>query len=267
MGIVIEVPPNVFTDGLATTPTAPLTAESLTRAASLPGRAQPGFVGGTAIINGETSAAGFKALDLFVEASETVMIGRVTANTSSTTGIYPCTIDVEYVPLVFSEDDRMPFGDAINGSGFNVDPCSVAVGNIVAGEGYYGANSADGPGDRKFHIFAFESDDAALLNEFSEITKISRASCRTGRSIEVRGSSTYILPGTANVFDANILIGEPPKWLGSAALVVDALTSTSIYRIRNNIGSCPQNIYVETWDDMGNVISTTFPELTPVDIK
>jgi hypothetical protein len=267
MGVVVNVPAKIF-PAAATTPTENLTQAALLDETSLDGRWEKGFIGGTAIINGTSSVAdGFVAQDFFVEASETVLIGTVTSvdlNPLIVRGANLCDIYVEGVLMVFSDDLRMPFDKSINGSGFAVKPCTVVAGNSVAGEGYYGA--ADGA----FHIFIFESDDAALA-ETGGITTITRASCRTGRSIEVRGSSTYILAGgTANVFDAKIPPSGVPTKLGSAALAVDALTATSIYRARETIGGdCPQNIYVETWDSNGVFISSSLDSAgqTPVDIR
>ena len=270
MGITVHVPSSVFAVDVltgtssATSPTnKALSAADLIDATPLPGRFPlKGFEGGTAIINGMSSlTGGFVADDFFVEASETVLIGTVTAvDPVNVTGNNACDIYVEGVLLAFSDDYRMPFGESVNGSNFAVDPCTVVDGNSVAGEGYYGAD------DGAFHIFLFESDDATLLNANAEFTTITRASCRTGRSIEVRGSSTFISAGgTANVFDADTPIGEPATLLGSAALQVDALTGTSIYRIRENIGSCPQNIYVETHDSFGTLVSTS--PAAPVDIR
>lgn len=45
---------------------------------------------------------------------------------------------------------------------------------------------------------------------------------------------------------------------------LDALTQTSIYRVRVNIGTCPQNVRVESWDDYGAMDSYT---VAPVDIR
>ena len=151
MGVIVKVPAAIFPTA-ATTPTANLTEAALLDETSLAGRSELGFVGGTAIINGTSSlAGGFVAQDFFVEASETVLIGTVTSIDPVGTGSNPCDIYVEGVLMVFSTDYRMPFDKAINGSGFEVKPCTVVAGNSVAGEGYYGA--ADGA----FHIFLFVS--------------------------------------------------------------------------------------------------------------
>ena len=91
----------------------------------------------------------------------------------------------------------------------------------------------------------------------TELTAISRASCDRGK-IEVRGSSTFG-GGTAVISDADIAGSA----LGTANLVLDTVTGNSIYRFREDVGSCPLNIRVESQDDFG---STSF-DVAPVDIK
>jgi hypothetical protein len=256
MGINVYVPATVFASGLAVTPTATLSNPADLIGASLDGRTQAGFIGGTAIINGMSSlTGGFVADDFFVEASETVLIGTVTGINAMGTGANPCDIYVEGVLLTFSDDYRMPFDKSINGSGFDVLPCTVVAGNSVAGEGYYG------PADGEFHIFLLESDDATVAGT-GGITTITRARCTNGRRIEVRGSST--LPsGTVKLWDADAP-AEQPRALGEAALQFDALTGTSIYRVRENIGSCPQNVRAESWDANGSTTADSYA-IAPVD--
>ena len=128
----------------------------------------------------------------------------------------------------------------LDGAGFEVLPCTVQAGSSVAGEGYYGA--ADGA----FHIFLFESDDATLAGT-GGTTTITRANCQNSGRIEVRGPST-LTAGTAKLFDADAP-ADQPRFLGEAALQLDILTRTSSYRVRENIGTCPQNIRVESRDD------------------
>jgi len=196
------------------------------------------------------------AQDLFVEPAENVVIGVVT----SRTGTGPCDIYLEGTQAVFSTDERMPFDNAINGSGFEVDPCTVAVGGSAAVEGYYG------DADSKLHIFAFESDDADVLE--SGVTTITRASCDRGR-IEVRGASTLVA-GTAVVKEhIDTVLPENQTVFGTADLQFDAVTGTSIYRFRTNLvtSDCPDFVRVES--DVDGIAPIAYDSfvVAPVDIK
>jgi len=244
MGINIYIPANLFAlklDGvttMVTTPSASITSPSQLYLGNLPGRSDPGFIGGTAIINGDSTGGVFTADDVFVEPAENVVIGVVTRPDNE----LGCDILLEGVPLVFSEDpamqdERMPFTTAINGSGFNIDPCSVRAGGVAAVEGYYGD-------DRNLHIFLMESDDANIRTS-GVTTTIARASCDRGK-VEVRGSSTLI-SGKVVVFDDRTEVQ-----LGTADLIYDAVTVSSIYRFRGATDDrgCPEFVRSVSWDGM-----------------
>ncbi|HEY5643026.1 MAG TPA: hypothetical protein VIS31_09135 [Woeseiaceae bacterium] len=273
MGVDVIVPASVFgllnADGtvaepsLATTPTASIYDPNQLLGDPLPGRNDAGFLNGTAIINGASTTTavldfagnitsltpGFVAADLFVEPAENVVLGSLQRGGT-------CTLYMEGIPLNFIEDARMAAGMPINGSGFEVDPCGIPE-NGAAGavEGYYGF-------DGQLYIFAFESDDAPIVqNETGGTTTVTRASC-DGRRIEVRGSST-LAEGEARLFAPdNTEAGE--SQIGSAALTLDPVTNTSTYRIRVNIGVCPDEVRVESWT-LNNVLDSS--ATGPVDLR
>jgi len=279
MGVDVIVPASVFgllnADGtvaepsLATTPTASIYDPNQLLEPSLPGRGDPGFLNGTAIINGASPTTavldfagnitsltpGFVAADLFVEPAENVVLGSLQRGGT-------CTLYMEGIPLNFIEDPRMASGMPINGSGFEVDPCGIPE-NGAAGavEGYYGVDEAGNPG---LYIFAFESDDAPIVqNETGGTTTVTRATC-DGRRIEVRGSST-LAAGEARLFAPdNTEAGE--SQIGSAALTLDPVTNTSTYRIRVNIGVCPDEIRVESWTLAPNAVLDS-SATAPVDLR
>ena len=256
MGMNIYIPGAVFAGGLVTTPSATLVSPSQLSDTNLAGRVETGFIGGTAIINGDSTAlGGFIASDVFAEPAENVVIGLV----SRPDGGAACEILLEGVPVVFSDDLHMPFTTAINGSGFDIVPCTVRDGGMAAVEGYFGEL------DGSLHIFLLESDDADIVPNNSGTTTIARASCDRGK-VEVRGSSTLV-SGSAVVYD-----NDSGVQLGATTLIYDAVTDTSAYRYRDAIDgdTCPANVRSESWDDNatngsgGGASSFT---TAPVDIK
>lgn len=258
---------NVVEQTLATTPTGEIWDANDLLGEPLPGRGNlPGFMSGTAIINGTSTTSavlavdgsileitsGFVAADLFVEPAENVILGAFQNGAG-------CRLYMEGVPLVFLTAEntagRMAAGMPINGAGFEVDPCGLPEnGGAGAVEGYYGEDG--------LYVFAFESDDAPIVEgETGGTTTITRASC-DGRRIEVRGSST-LASGTAHVFAPD---NSAEGWteLTSGALTLDALTNTSTYRLRVNIAVCPDEVRVESRNDAGEIDSSV---TGPVDVR
>jgi len=228
MDMQVHVPASVFASGAATSPGATLTQAQLLDPTPLPGRSQPGFIGGTAIINGISSlAGGFTGADLFVEPAENVVLGIITANTA-------CDIRIEGVPLKRLADARLPFGKAINGNGFEIDYCTSRVGGAAAVEGYFAGDT--------LYVFAYESDDADPISTVGE-TSINLAKCGRGR-MEVRGATT------ANTGEVTVSNNDtiPPTPLGTAGIDLDPVTNQGTYRFRQNVGACPSEARVDSPD-------------------
>jgi len=258
MGINVNIPASVFASSLATTPTSTITNPGDLLGDPLPGRADPGFLGGTAIINGESTTtsdglggvnAAFTAIDLFVEPAENVVLGAIQNKGN-------CALSIEGVDLVFLKDlndARMTGADPVNTSGFLIDHCQTLDGGAAAVEGYYGE-------DGDLYIFTYETDDAPLLDTGAGgTTTITKATC-DGRRIEVRGSST-LAAGEARLyaFGSDVV-------MGADALLFDAVTQTSSYRIRVNVAGCPDQVTVESWNDANpSVLDSS--ATGPVDIR
>jgi len=224
----VHIPASVFTANAVTSPGATLTQAQLLDEMPLPGRGQPGFLGGTAIINGVSSlAGGFTGADLFVEPAENVVLGIITANDA-------CNISIEGVKVQRLADPRLPFGKAINGNGFEIDYCSSRVGGSAAIEGYFASGM--------LYVFAYESDDADPISTVG-VTSITRAICRGGR-LEVRGATT-VTSGEVTVSNNDTVPATP---IGTETIVLDTVTTTGSYRFRQNVGSCPAEIRVDSPD-------------------
>ena len=148
-----------------------------------PGRAEEGFLGGTAIVTGDSVGGVIYANDVFSDVAENVVVGEATAavvdgNANRAT--------VNNIPLVPSRDARMPAGRPINGFGFDIDPTQIDPGSLVSVEGYYGRNG-------RLYYHTLEADGAAVLYPTVPEVSILRADCRKrggGRDeLEVRGGT------------------------------------------------------------------------------
>lgn len=174
IGVTVKVP--VGTP--VSSPSRSLTLRQLALRTRLPGRTEPGFIGGTALVNGvvDVATGSFTATDMVVEPAENVLIGVVTQAS-------PLRIlNSEIVP---STDTRIPFSMA-NQFGFGITAPTIPVGTNAAAEGYYAGG--------KFQAFLLElTGDFPLTNPNSQIN-IMRAQSRErtpnaarGDEVEMRG--------------------------------------------------------------------------------
>jgi len=97
---------------------------------AFPGRSQPGFIGGVAIVNGSSTDGVITATDVFVAPAQNFLVGQVTANQP---------LKVNGVRVQILNDARMPGGVLRNiYEGFPVSPASVPIGGAATVEGYFG---------------------------------------------------------------------------------------------------------------------------------
>lgn len=208
IGVTVKVP--VGTP--VSSPSRSLTLRQLALRALLPGRTQPGFIGGTALINGvvDVASGSFTATDMVVEPAENVLIGVVTQAS-------PLRIlNSEIAPIA---DARIPFS-MVNQFGFAITAPTVPLGTSASAEGYYAGD--------KFQAFLLElSGDFPLVNPNSQIN-IMRAQSRerapnTQRGDEVTMHGCYHarnggLP-TIQIFRVDGLVAT---LLGNAIPIADA---------------------------------------------
>jgi hypothetical protein len=138
---VMGVPVLIPADAPINSPTVLLTPALLADATPLPGRTLPGFIGATAIINGQTVGGVNVADDVFVEPAENVLIGTVTAAncTNADCSGPDDSLTVLGTPLSRLTDVRMLAGPPANAFGFAIDLSGGAlVGSLVSAEGYFG---------------------------------------------------------------------------------------------------------------------------------
>jgi hypothetical protein len=208
MGVTVYVPTTAVIDS----PTTTLTLRQLASRTPLPGRTEPGFIGGTALVNGVVDLATnhFTATNMVVEPAENVLIGVVTS-------VAP--LKILNSELAFINDARMPF-HLVNEFGFALAPNPpVEVGTLAAAEGYYAGG--------KFQSFALELvGDFPLANPVTSLniqraqTRERTPNARRGDEVKVRGF--YHVPNgirpTIQVFRVDAGVAT---LLGSAVAVPD----------------------------------------------
>jgi hypothetical protein len=226
MRVEVRVPPHLP----ISTPTATLEFADLL-GDPLPGRQQPGFLGGTAIILGMTIGGVSTAHQVFVEPAENVLIGAVTANEGGALSI----LGVSVRPI---DDWRMPTFTR-NEYGFDIDPATVEVGSFAVAEGYLAP-------DGVLHAHTIEAD--GRMTGPSNQTSITRAQCRGGHELEVRGASTHP-NGTIMIY--NDVTGE---LIGSTTVIPDTdRPPFGRYRFRAELGECPTRVRAENSNDSSAV--------------
>lgn len=220
-----------------------LTLQNLKQAPALPGRTKNGFIGGTAIVNGDSVSGVLCANDVFVEIAENVVVGESTGTVVDTDTVTRSTINnVIVVPLT---DPRLPAGPPINSFGFEINPDSIPVGSAFSVAGYFAAG--------KIYYHTLEADAGTLIDEVSPQVSILRAQCRArndGRNrdeLEVRGGAVNPAEGPVTIE----YLAPNGTWIAvtpSVAPIVDPLVTPpqGLYRYTSsslNFGPiCPAQV-------------------------
>lgn len=184
---LLHTPTRTSVDGLE----PPLTLNSF-KTGKFKGRSQEGFLGGTAIVLGESSGGTIHAREVFSDLFEHVVVGEstgaITVTETEIVGGFEVTGEViratiNKMVIAPSTDPRLPAAPAINGNGLLIDANRIDQNTLVAAEGYFAGNT--------LYYHSLEADGARLLNPNRTQVGIVRASCRVrggGRDeLEVRG--------------------------------------------------------------------------------
>lgn len=209
IGVTVKVPVGTPVHS----PTRALTVRQLCLRTRLAGRTEPGFLGGTALINGvvDVATGSFTATSMDVEPAENVLIGVVTQSS-------PLRIlNSEVVPI---SDARIPYS-AVNQFSFEIKTPAIPVGTAAAAAGYYAGGV--------FNAFALElAGNFPLVNPNSQIN-IMRAQTRErgpnatrGDDVDMRGfyhSLGGVLP-TIRIYRVD---GAVRTLLGNAIAIPDGV--------------------------------------------
>lgn len=184
------------------------------------GRAEPGFLGGTAIVTGDSQGGVIYADDVFSDISEHVVVGEATGSVTVDDG--STRASVNGIPLIPLDDPRMPAGAPINGFGFEVNPAQITVGSLVSVEGYFAAG--------KLNYHNFEADGASLINPTTPEVSILRANCRfrggNRNEIEVRGGTKNPAGGTVTIEYSNPAATTTGGWTALTPAVTPVVDTT-----------------------------------------
>jgi hypothetical protein len=259
LGTTVHVPGNALIES----PTAQLSVRQLCSSEKLPNRSEPGFLGGTALVNGvvDVATGKFTATDMAVEPAENVLIGVVTS-------VSPlCILGTE---VAFLNDPRIPFS-AINLFGFEVYHDNIAVSDAVSAAGYFS--------NGKMNAFFLELPETArLINENSQIN-IRRGYSRE-RGPNIRRGDEVKLDGFYHEWHRELPIirvfrveATGDILIGSATAVADGVnpqfgvwradlvTATSADPI---LGAAPTKLKLVMTDSQGFVVTELFdPEIIP----
>jgi hypothetical protein len=232
MGVVVDIPAGTP----ITSPTAALTIVQAADPAPLPGRMQPGFLGGTAIIEGDSVGGVNTAATLFMEPSENILGADVTS-------VPPAPIAIAGIALAELTDPRIPAGPVMNDFGFEVDPATVPTGVDAVAEGYL---SNDGTG--VFQYFLLAVADGTMINAAQTEVSVTRARCIAGANpgdpIELRVLGAVHDPATGSVTIKDF----GPTTFGTVTAIAD-ISPFGLYSLvlRNNpaFQVCPASVTVE----------------------
>lgn len=245
MGVTVNVPPGTP----ITTPTTNLTdlaggenPLSLLIGNSLPGRSPtPGFIGGTAIINGRVNAAGVAtATDVFVEPAENVMLGSISTSTCTNVRCNGAgnLLELNGIEMRRLTDPRLKAGPVLNDFGFNANLTGAnLVGNAASAEGYFARG--------RFHYFLLQIAGAPLSNPTITEVSITRAQCRDdagGIQLDVLGSVHTPRTGIVTISDGGATV------FGTANAVAAAPGFGSYdFRLRDQpaFTTCPESVAAE----------------------
>ena len=271
MGITFEIDTTVAVAGqqpvtVINSPTVSLSMAQLANPAALPGRRTPGFIGGTAIIIGDSEGPnGNIAFDVFVEPAENVVLGVLQSVSCGGAGHCDQTGDsvtVSGVTAYALTDSRIPAAPAIEGAGLTIDMNTALIGGLAALEGYYAGGA--------LYYFAMEAElDPALQSRPGEgvsqnQVSVARARCRDGDEIRILGG---VIDDDGNINGAiDVLeIGDQ----SDAVPVFDPATGVYTWSIRTDVGNCPETINVVYPGDANGTFGVepeTFTDAT-VDIR
>ena len=219
MGIVVNIPATATIHS----PTATLTVSQLADPTLLPGRSQPGFIGGTAIIIGSSDGITTTAEDIFVEPAENVVVGIITDGSCADAD---CSAPTDFLEILGASllrltDPRIPANAPANAFGFAIDLSQGApIGSLASVEGYFGQVAVPPNLNPAIHYFILEAEGGVLRNPNIPEVSILRAQCRE----RDRGIELSVLGAVHTPADAVVEISDTVRGtvFGSVAAIVDA---------------------------------------------
>lgn len=224
---------NVPSTATVSSPTHNIGIAGLLSDYQLPGRSEPGFIGGTCIIDGENSGMTNTASSVYLEPAENVIVGEVSQSIKDPANPdgppRPFKIrDVEIVLL----DESIATGDSAtsrlitskkprNEVGVEINLDTVEMNDLSSAEGYLGS-------DGKLYAYVIETTGGSgdpANNVLAQAT-VQRADLTTRNAatfqykLEIRGGCTFPYGGTSQVLEIQIASGKntdnSTRWISAA---------------------------------------------------
>lgn len=245
-------------------PAGVLAYADLMNPAPLPGRIEPGFVGGPIVAGGSTTPAGVVTVGTFsIQPGIASLTGAVTANTLGTIG---GSLVVNGTPCVLNADPRLPMGRLINDLGLPINAASVLPGAAALVSGY---PATDGTG--KIYCYSIEILGVAPAAPGLAVG-IERA-VNNGGVISVRGGvaglpltlarnavvTVSIFAPSANPLGAPVLIGTVNGTAG-------ALAGTRVFTFKSAkaLAVVPKTVYAQVTVGTGAAAVTVKSAIVPI---
>lgn len=264
MGMTITVPETAP----VSTPTAALDMARFADSTPFPGRAEPGFVGGTVIATGcvKTDANGahvYLADSVSSDVNENVMLGIVTG-LPTVDAEQKVRLEVLGTPVELLQDARMPAHHLSNLYGMEIIPESVVPGNEISIEGYYGDTDP-----KTLHAWAAEVGGGNLVL-VSDAPQVSIQRFRCAGDLSLLGGIYFgAAAGPSCNFDRsrhslrlfNVEANQQIPFNSADTKLLDVIPGVTpdeefcSYRLDIQPAACPANIRIELLQD-GQIIAT-----------
>lgn len=159
--VVAGVLVSAHSNTIIRTPTKRLTLVDVANQAPFPGRADAGFVNGSAQVEGyyDTAKGVLHADKLYLEPGRQIMIGHI-ANPTSAGAV------VNGVNVLLTSDPRIPSSPIHNKFGFSIQPTTIPDYSVSTVAGYYAGNIL-----RAF-LISVDAPEAALISNAPQISLI-----------------------------------------------------------------------------------------------
>ena len=245
-------------------PAGVLAYADLINPAPLPGRIEPGFVGGLIAAGGSTTPAGVVTVGTFsIQPGIASLTGVVTANTLGAVG---GSLVVNGTPCVLNADPRLPIGRVMNDLGLPINTAAILPGAAALVSGY---PATDGTG--MFYCYSIEVIGVApaapgLAVGIERVTN-------NGGVINVRGGVAGLpltlarnAVVTVSIFAPGATPTAAPVLVGTVNGTAGVLAGTRVFTFKSAkaLAVVPKTVYAQVTVGAGAAAVTVKSAIVPV---